>query len=62
MTTSYGLEYDIVHEIDPDWSSYDQGVAQCHLKNVGVIIIDPEYGQPIDNEYDLEEIYSTLKQ
>lgn len=61
MKTSYGLEFDIIHEIDPAWSEYDRMVAGCHLANAGVIIVDCEYGQPIDNEYDLDEIYRIVK-
>lgn len=41
--------------------NYDKLVARCHLKQVGVIIVDAECGQPIDNEYDLEEIYRIIK-
>lgn len=61
MKTSYGLEFQITPAIEPDWSEYGKLVAHCHLKNVGVIMIDTEYGQPIDNEYDLEEIYQMLE-
>ena len=56
MKTSYGFEFNTVTEIDPEWSDYDKKVAECHLANAGVVIVDAEYGQPIDNEYDLEEI------
>lgn len=61
MKTSYGLEFNTVTEINPEWSDYDKTVAKCHLANVGAVIVDTEYGQPIDNECDLEEIYATLK-
>ena len=53
--TKYGKEYDVVHQIDQHWNNYDKSVASAHLTNYGLIYID-EYGQPIDNEYDLEEI------
>lgn len=61
MKTSYGLEFNTVTDIDPDWNDYDKTVAECHLAHVGVVIVDAEYGQPIDNGYDLEEIYTTLE-
>lgn len=61
MKTSYGLEFNTVTEITPQWSNYDKTVAKSHLANVGVIVVDAEYGQPIDNEYDLEEIYPMLE-
>lgn len=61
MKTSYGLEFNTVTEIDPDWSDYDKMVAKCHLANIGAVIVDAEYGQPIDNECDLEEIYAMLE-
>lgn len=61
MQTSYGMEFNLVNEIDPTWGEYDKTVASCHLANVGVIIVDVEYGHPIDNEHDLEEIYRIVE-
>ena len=61
MKTSYGLEFNTVTEINPEWSDYDKTVAKCHLANTGVVIVDTEYGQPVDNEHDLEEIYAMLE-
>ncbi|WP_018667213.1 hypothetical protein [Bacteroides gallinarum] len=61
MKTSYGLEFNTVTEINPEWSDYDKTIAGCHLANVGVVIVDTEYGQPIDNEHDLEEICLILE-
>lgn len=60
METS-GLKFELLKEIDPTWENYDKTVAQCHIKNVGVIIVDTEYHKPIDNEYDLDEIYRILE-
>lgn len=60
METS-GLKFELLKEIDPTWENYDKTVAQCHIKNVGVIIADTEYHKPIDNEYDLDEIYRILE-
>lgn len=62
MKTSYGLEFSLMNEIDPGWSDYDKKVASCHLANTGVVIVDTEYGQPIDNEHDLDEIYRILEE
>lgn len=61
MKTSYGLEFNLVKEIDPEWSDYDRLVAGCHLDNVGIIIVDCKYGKPIDNEYDLDKIYRIVE-
>ena len=33
MKTSYGLEFDTVTEINPEWSDYDKTIAGCHLAN-----------------------------
>ena len=44
MKTSYGLEFDTVTEINPEWSDYDKTIAGCHLANARVVIVDTEYG------------------
>ena len=54
-------KFDTVTEINPEWSDYDKTIAGCHLANARVVIVDTEYGQPIDNEHDLEEIYRILE-
>lgn len=48
------------NEIDK-FEGYDRDVAQNHIANVGCIIVDSTYGDPIDNEYDLEEIYQAIE-
>lgn len=48
---------DIVREINDNWSEYDKVVAQCQMMNYGKIFID-EYGEPIDDEYLIEEYNS----
>lgn len=60
MKTSYGLEFRLLSKIKPSWSSYDKQVAGMHLSNAGKIIVDTTYGKPIDNEFDLDEIYQIL--
>lgn len=60
MKTAYGLHFEIVDSINSDWSEYDKTVAAAHLTRFGRIITD-EYGCPVDNEYDLEEIHRLLK-
>lgn len=52
--------FNIVSEVNPKWTEYDRVVANTHLYNFGVIFVDPVYGQPIDNEYDLAEIEKEL--
>jgi len=57
-----GLEYET---LDPSeinkFSGYDRTVAQCHIDNVGCIIVYAGTMEPIDNEYDLDEIYSKIE-
>lgn len=60
MKTNYGLEFKLLSKIKPSWSSYDKQVAGMHLSNAGKIIVDTTYGNPIDNEFDLDEIYKIL--
>ena len=62
MKTSYGLEYNVLPaESLNDFQGYDRTVAQCHIANCGKIIVSAEYGDPIDNEYDLAEIYEQIE-
>ena len=42
--------------IDDYWSKYDKAVAHSHLLNYGTIYID-EFGVPIDNEFETDELY-----
>lgn len=60
MKTNYGLEFKLLSKIKPSWSNYDKQVAGMHLSNAGKIIVDTTYGNPIDNEFDLDEIYKIL--
>lgn len=61
MKTDNGLEFKIISASELiKFDGYDKCVAECHIRNCGRIIIDAIYEQPIDNEYDLEEIYSML--
>lgn len=43
-------------EINEKWDDYGKKVAECQLYNYGVIFLD-NYDFPIDNEYELEELY-----
>lgn len=61
MKTNYGLEFNLLDKIESSWSDYDKQIAHIHLENSGKIIVDPIYGKPIDNEYDLDEIYEMIK-
>ena len=57
-----GLEYETLDpsEID-NFLGYDRTVAQCHIDNVGGIIVYPGTMEPIDDEYALDEIYSEIE-
>lgn len=59
-TTRSGIVYDIMgpNMIDT-FFGYDYEVARCHINNYGVIVID-EYGYPIDNEFDLDDIFEEI--
>lgn len=62
METSYGLKFNILPKEEIDrFTEYDRVVAQCHIANCGSIIVDDKYGEPIDNEYDLAEIYDMIE-
>ena len=43
------------------FQGYDRAVADCQIANCGRIVVDSTYEQPIDNEYDLDEIYGLIK-
>lgn len=58
-TTESGIRFKTTTEFESWWSEYDYAVADTHMKNYGVIILD-EYDCPIDNEYDLEEVEEYL--
>ena len=62
METSYGLKFDVLPKEEVEqFEGYDRVVAQCHVANVGCIIVDTTYHQPIDNEYGLAEIYDIIE-
>lgn len=44
------------YTINPSWAKYDQLVARNMLKQYGVIFLD-EYGLPIDNEREVDELF-----
>ena len=61
MKTAFGLEFKTQKAEDIyKFSGYDRVVAECHIANCGKIIVDAVYEQPIDNEFDLEEIFNLL--
>ena len=43
-----------------EFEGYDRVVAQNQLQNCGCIIVSAEFGDPIDDEYELEEIYNNI--
>lgn len=47
--------------IKQSWSDYDKTIAQSHLNNFGVIFLDDQYNLPIDNLFELEELYQIYK-
>ena len=61
MKTTYGLGFMILPAEELDrFEGYDRSVAECQIANCGSIVVDITYQQPIDNEYDLEEIYNLI--
>lgn len=68
--TSYGLEFLTITPDEWDmlkpltyecgWTDYDRNMVGLHILNCGMGILDAEYQTPIDNEYDLEEIYNMI--
>ena len=62
MKTSYGLEFELLSKEEVErFEGYDKVVAQCHIANCGSIIVDAVYNEPIDNEYDLADIYNMIQ-
>ena len=69
--TSYGLEYFLISpsqweilkplSYECGWTDYDRMQIGLHILNCGYGIIDTECQKPIDNEYDLDEIYSLVE-
>lgn len=47
--------------IKNSWEEYDKVIAQSHLNNFGIIFLD-EYNLPIDNLFELEELYQIYQQ
>lgn len=50
----------ITDKINEAWGEYDKTVGRTHLENWGIIFLD-EYGCPVDNEFDLEELAKEAK-
>ena len=64
--TSYGLKYKVCspdewQQMKGSMDPYDVSIGDMHIANYGFVILDDVYNQPIDNEYDLEEIVHDLK-
>ena len=63
MKTSYGLEYELLSpEHLNNFVGYDRSIAEIQIANCGHIIVSKQFGDVIDNEYDLAEIYEKLKE
>ena len=45
---------------NPAWDSYDRGVASRHLKNYGVVFIDPKSDEPIDNALIESDLFTVV--
>lgn len=55
-------EYKLLPASDIDnFFGYDKAVAETHIDNCGYIVVDAQYGDVIDNEYDLDEIFYEIK-
>ena len=54
-TTKNGFEYHILDAINEEWMEYYKKVAESHLTNYGVVIVD-EFGNPIDNQFDIDQV------
>lgn len=69
--TSYGMkflaitpkEWEVLRPLtyQCNWSDYDRLMVEMHIGNCGYGILSAEYQTPIDNEYDLAEIYTMLE-
>ena len=71
MKTSYGLQViatkdletalRLTREVDAFQDSYNRNILDMQFKNCGWYIINEGYAEPVDSEYDLEEIYKMLE-
>ena len=59
MDRTVKIDYTLSDKVQDAWSEYDKAMANIHLRRYGQVILDT-YGLPIDNEFVLEEIESTL--
>lgn len=55
--------YEILDKSELDrFAGYDRSIAEIQIANCGHIIVSKQYGDVIDNEYDLAEIYEKLNE
>ena len=47
--------------VSESWNEYEQVVGGNQLLNFGIIFLD-KYNKPIDNEYELEELYEKYQE
>jgi len=61
--TNYGLQFIPITKEEweilngTNWSEYNKEQVRIHFMNGKYAFLDSEYFTPIDNEYDLEELY-----
>lgn len=51
------MNYKTRKSIKNSWSEYDKTIATTHLNNYGVIFLDTKYNLPIDDLFELEDLY-----
>lgn len=72
FTTSGGFEVILVSpeewkKLKPEfekrvnWMPYDSNLIEMHIANCGYGVIDPEYLTAIDDEFSLDDVYSSLE-
>lgn len=55
--------YEILDKSELDrFAGYDRSIAEIQIANCGHIIVSKQFGDVIDNEYDLAEIYEKLNE
>lgn len=55
--------YEILDKSELDrFAGYDRSIAKIQIANCGHIIVSKQFGDVIDNEYDLAEIYKKLNE
>lgn len=52
---------EVTDDMQRNWSDYDRKIAECHMRNYGMVFLDREYYQPIDDFEYVEDYLDRFK-